>query len=51
MALVDACIFTAAAGGTADFVVSTNDIGFMTPAQAGAVDGGSYNYRAQSTAE
>ena len=49
MALVDACIFTAASGGTSDFVVSAAVTGYMTPQEADAVDGDSYNYRAQSS--
>lgn len=40
-------LFTPAAGGTADFVVSAAVQGYMTPALAGAVTG-VYKYRAES---
>ena len=49
MALVDACIFSAASGGTSDFQVAAAVQGYMTPAEANAVDGDPYNYRAQSS--
>ena len=45
---LDACRFNPTAGGTADFVVSSAVTGYMTPATAGAVDGGTYYYRAES---
>lgn len=46
---VNACVFTAASGGTGSFVVSAAVTGWQTPAQAGAVDGASYRYRAYSS--
>ena len=46
--LLDRCIFRPTTGGTADFTVSAAVTGYMTPAQAGAVDGASYHYAAQS---
>lgn len=48
MALLDRCIFNPAAGGTADFVVVSAVTGYMTPAQAGGIDGATYHYAAQS---
>lgn len=46
--LVDACIFVAASGGTGSFVVSAPVPGWRSPAQAGAVNGETYRYRAYS---
>ena len=46
---VNACVFTAASGGTGTFTVSAAVTGWQTPAQAGAVDGASYRYRAYSS--
>ena len=46
---LDACGFFPAAGGTADFVVSSAVTGYQTPAGAGAVNGAAYSYRSQST--
>lgn len=40
--------FTAAASGTGDFTVSAAITGFQTPALAGAIDGLTYRYRAES---
>src|SRR5262245_12468407 len=45
---VDVCKFNPTAGGTADFVVSSASTGYLTPAQAGAVNGATYRYRAES---
>lgn len=42
------CIWNPASAGTGDFVVSAAVTGYLTPAQAGAVDGTTYNYFAQS---
>ena len=47
-ALLDRCIFNASAPGTADFAVGSVLQGFMTPAQAGGVDGIQYHYAAQT---
>lgn len=47
MPLLDRCIFNSATQGTADFVVASPVTGFMTPAQANAVDGTQYHYAAQ----
>ncbi len=47
---LDACGFFPAAGGTADFVVSSAVTGYQTPASAGAANGAVYSYRAQSSA-
>jgi hypothetical protein len=46
---VNACVFTASSGGTGTFTVSAAVTGWQTPAQAGAVDGASYRYRAYSS--
>jgi len=46
---VNACVFTAASGGTGTFTVSAAVTGWQTPAQAGAVDGATYRYRAYSS--
>lgn len=45
---VDRCIFRAAGTGTGTFTVSSAITGYMTPATAGAVDGQSYAYAAES---
>lgn len=45
---LNACWFRAASGGTGTFTVSSAITGYMTPAQADAVDGNSYRYRAES---
>jgi hypothetical protein len=47
-AFLDACRFTASAGGTTDWTVSAAVQGYMTPAQAGATNGRVYKYRAES---
>jgi len=49
MSFIDRCIFTPTAGGLGDFVVSAAVQGYMTPAQASAVDGKTYGYAAQSS--
>jgi hypothetical protein len=46
---VDGCVFTAASAGTGSFVVSAALLGWLTPAQASAVNGATYRYRAYST--
>lgn len=46
---VNACVFTANSGGTGTFTVSSAVTGWLTPAQAGAVGGASYRYRAYSS--
>jgi hypothetical protein len=45
---VNACAFTPTAGGSGTWTVSAAITGYMTPANAGAVDGASYSYRAES---
>lgn len=45
---VDRCRFNAASGGTGSLVVASAVTGYMTPAQAGAVNGTLYSYAAQS---
>src|SRR5262252_4804718 len=45
---VDVCKFTSTAGGLSDFVVSTVVTGYLTPAGAGAINGGTYRYRAEN---
>ena len=47
MALVDRCIFIAASAGTGSFVVAGAAQGYMTPAQAQAVNATSYSYAAE----
>lgn len=44
---LDACIFNATSTGTGDFVVASAFTGYQTPAQANAVNGQVYRYRAQ----
>jgi hypothetical protein len=45
---IDACGFIPASSGTGSFVVSTNVVGYQTPAGAGAVNAVVYSYRAES---
>ncbi|VIO73896.1 hypothetical protein [Bradyrhizobium ivorense] len=45
---LDVCRFTPASGGTGSFVVSSAVGGYQTPATAGAVNGATYAYRAES---
>ncbi len=47
MAFVDRCIFLPTAGTTADFTVSSAITGYLTPAQAGAVNASVYSYAAE----
>lgn len=51
MSLVNNCWFTATSSGTGTFTVSAAITGFLTPAQAGAVDKETYTYRASSSDE
>lgn len=44
--LIDACVFVANASGVGDFVVGSPAAGWRTPAEAGAVNGATYRYRA-----
>ncbi len=46
--LINNAVFTAASGGTGAFGVSAALTGYQTPAAAGAVDGKTYRYRAES---
>jgi hypothetical protein len=46
---LDACGFNPASGGTGNFVVAAAITGYQTPASAGAVNGATYSYRAQSS--
>ena len=46
---VNAVVFTAASGGTGTFTVASAVTGWLTPAQAGAVNAASYRYRAYSS--
>lgn len=48
MAYINACRFVAASGGAGDFVVSGPAGAYRTPAQASAVNGQTYGYRAES---
>jgi hypothetical protein len=48
ISFLDVCRFVAAAGGTADFAVSAAVTGYQTPAAAGAANGATYRYRAES---
>jgi hypothetical protein len=48
MALVNRCWFRASSGGTSAFTVSSAITGFLTPANAGAVNGAYYPYAAES---
>jgi hypothetical protein len=45
---LDGVVFTAASGGTGSFTVSAAVTGYRTPVAAGAADGRTYRYRAQS---
>jgi hypothetical protein len=45
---VDVCRFVPTAGSTTDWTVSAAVTGYMTPAQAGALGGSQYSYRAES---
>lgn len=47
--LINDCCFQAASGGTGDFVVSGAITGFLAPADADAVNGTEYTYRAEIT--
>lgn len=49
--LLDRCMFVPTAGGTADFTISTAVTGYMTPAQAGAVNTTTYYYGAESSSK
>lgn len=44
---IDRCFFNSTTAGTGSFTVGTAVLGFMTPSQAGAVDGATYSYAAQ----
>lgn len=46
--LVDVVIFNPVGAGASDFVVSAARLGYLTPAAAGAVNGATYSYRAES---
>jgi hypothetical protein len=48
ISFVDVCRFTPTTGGTGDFVVSAATTGYLTPANAGAANGATYRYRAES---
>lgn len=45
---LDACKFLASGNGTGSFVVASAVQGFQSPSTAGAVDGASYEYRAEN---
>lgn len=45
---LDVCKFNATSSGTGDFVVSSAVTGYQMPASAGAVNGATYRYRAES---
>lgn len=47
-AFLDVCRFNPTAGGTTDFIVASPVTGYQTPAAAGAVNGKTYRYRAES---
>lgn len=47
-AFLDICRFNPTAGGTTDWTVSSAVTGYQTPANAGAVNGTVYRYRAES---
>ena len=49
ISFLDCCRFTPTAGGTTDWTVSAAVTGYQTPASAGAVNGVSYRYRAESS--
>jgi hypothetical protein len=46
---LDVCRFVPTAGGTSDWTVSAAVGGYQTPTAAGAVNGASYRYRAESS--
>lgn len=48
MSMVNGCWFRATTGGTSSFEVASAITGYMTPAQADAVDAETYGYRAES---
>ncbi|WP_431014567.1 LamG-like jellyroll fold domain-containing protein [Bradyrhizobium pachyrhizi] len=45
---LDVCRFNPTAGGTADFTYSSPVVGYQSPAAAGALNGATYSYRAES---
>ncbi len=45
---LDVCRFNPTAGGTTDWTVSSLVQGYQTPASAGAINGATYSYRAES---
>lgn len=47
---LDRCIFVPVSNGTTDFVVASAVTGYLTPANASAVNGVTYRYAAQNTA-
>lgn len=47
--LVNNCLFNPTTGGTTDWTVSTAVTGYMTPSAAGAINGATYKYRAESS--
>lgn len=49
MPFLNACRFVAVSGGTGDFVVAGPAGAYRTPAVAGAINGATYGYRAEST--
>lgn len=48
MALLNRCMFRAASGGSGDFVVASAETGARTPTEAGATNGETYSYVAES---
>lgn len=48
MALLDRCIFNASSGGISDFSIATAVTGYQLPSSAGAQNGQTYHYAAQS---
>lgn len=48
LGMLDRCIFNAASGGTGAFFYASNVNGYQSPGAAGAVNGTSYGYAAQS---
>lgn len=48
MSVLDRCIFVSQSGGTTDFIVAAPVLGYQTPSAAGAVNGVTYSYAAQS---
>lgn len=49
--LLNSCAFTPTLGGSSSWVVSAAIQGYLTPANAGAVDGAAYSYRAENAAK